>query len=210
MKDIPKLLADHKKLIELEASKAAQFIPLTVAQIEAYKLAHEAALGFNENLGIKFSTYLTNHLKKLQRISTQYGSLARVPENKQFKIQKINKAMEHLESELGRPPSTSEISDFTGMNMPTLNSLLKLRKKEVNMNNLAHTPVFVESSDSDDWIHYVYHDLPEHDKVIFEHKTGFGNKPILANKDIAKKLGLTESSIANRVKIMSKKLNKQD
>ena len=43
MKDINKLLADHRKLIEYEASKRAQFLSPYVVQAEAFKLAHEAA-----------------------------------------------------------------------------------------------------------------------------------------------------------------------
>lgn len=210
MKDIEKLLKDHRKLIEAEASKNAQFVPLSVAEVEAYKIAREAAHSFDETQGIKFSTFLTNSLKKLSRLSTQYGNAARVPENKQYKINKINQAETHLHEELGRAPSVGELADATGFGISLVGNLLKSRKKEVNMNNLAYTPVFVENTKLDDWVHFVYHDLPVRDKLIFEHKTGFGGKEVLENDAIAKKLGISSSTIAHRVKIISDKINEKE
>lgn len=205
MKDIEKLIKDHKRLIELEASRYAKFIPLTFAQVEAYRLAREAAEKYDEKSGIRFSTYLTSYLQKLSRLSTQYGGSVRVPENKQFKINRLNQIETGLSEELGRTPTVAELSDASGMSMAVVNSLLKARKKEVNLSNLAYAPVFYGGED-DDWIHFVYHDLSDKDKLIFEHKTGFGGKPILDNNVIAKNLGVSPSTVSQRVKMINAKL----
>lgn len=207
MKDIEQLLQSHKRLIEAEASKYSRFLPLTYVTIEAYKLARQAAEKYDTTLGVKFSTYLTNALQKLSRLSTQYGSIVRVPENKQFKINRINQIESGLMEQLGRQPSTAELSDATGLSMSSLNNLLGSRKKEVNMSNLAYSPVFFEGEE-DEWIHFVYHDLSEKDKLIFEYRTGFGGKPILDNNSIAKKLGISPSTVSQRVKLITSKLAK--
>ena len=203
--DIEKLLADHKKLIEAEASKHAKFIPLTYVLIEAYKLARKAAEKFDPHTGVKFSTYLTNALQKLSRLSTQYGNVVRVPENKQFKINKLNQVEQGLIDELGRPPATAELADAVGMSMSQVNGLLGTRKREVNMSNLAFAPVFFEGGE-DEWVHFVYHDLSEKDKLIFEYRTGFGGKPVLDNTSIAKKLGISPSTVSQRVKMITDKI----
>lgn len=202
MKDVPKLLADHKKLIELEASRYAQFVPYPVVLAEAYKQAALAAERFDEAKGVKFSTFLTNYLKKLSRISTQFGGTVRLPENKQFKIQKINNAEVGLRGEHGREPTLSELSIATGFSLHSVSSLLGSRKKDVNVGNLAHTPVFVDDA-SDEWLHFVYHDLSATDKYIFEHRTGFKNSRTKNNEAIAKDLNLSVSTVANRAKKIS-------
>lgn len=205
MNDIEKLIQDHKKLIEFEASKYAKFIPLSYVQIEAYKLAREAAHKYDPSMGLKFSTFLTHSLQKLHRLSTQYGSAARIPEDKQFKIQKLNQVEAGLSDDLGRQPTASELADASGLPMSQISSLLGTRKKEVNLNNLAYMPVFFEGND-DDWVHFVYHDLSDKDKIIFEHKIGYGGKPVLDNNTIAKKLNISPSTVSQRIKLITKKI----
>lgn len=199
------LITEHKRLIESEAAKYAKFVPLHVVTAEAYRLAQDAAKTFNPSSGNKFSTHLVNSLKKLSRLSTKYGGILRVPENKQFKIQKLNQAEEELRNELGRPPTLAELSQATGMSLSELNGLKQVRKKEVNVTNLAYSPVFIEN-DNDDWVHFVYHDLPQRDKVIMEHKTGFGGKKILSNDELAKMLNTSPSTISNRVKLITDRI----
>ena len=54
----------------------------------------------------------------------------------------------------------------------------------------------------------MYHDLPQRDKVIFEHKTGFAGREILDNATLAKKLNTSTTTVASRIKLISEKLAK--
>lgn len=203
---VEKLLADHKKLIDSEARKYAVNVPLVTVQIEAYKLARKAAETYTVG-DVKFSTYLVNNLKKLSRLSTQYGSSIRMPENIQFGINKLNTAEKDLESSLGREATVSELSDYTGFNIKTVDNLLKNKKTMVSINNLLTTPTIIDSS-NDEWLSFVYHDLTPKDKIIFEHKTGFGGKKVLDNDKIAKKLNLSQPQLNNRINIISDMINR--
>lgn len=198
-------LDDYKRLIESEALKYAKFVPYHTVLAEAYRLAKAAQDSFDESAGVKFSTYLVNSLKKLSRISTKYGGMLRIPENKQFKIQKLNQKEEELRNDFGRDPSLAELSEATGMSLQEINGLKQSRKREVNVSNLAYTPVFVDNT-NDDWVHLVYHDLPDRDKLILEHKTGFGGKQIMSNEELAKMLNVSTSTISNRVKMITDKI----
>jgi DNA-directed RNA polymerase specialized sigma subunit len=203
--EIKKLIESHRKLIEMEASKNAKFIPLSFVQVEAYKLARKAAENFDTSKGIKFSTYLTNALQKLSRLSTQYGGSVRVPENKQFKINKLNQIETELHEISGMQPSAADLADASGISLANVNNLLTARKKEVSLSNLAFSPIF-NSGDEDEWIHFVYHDLSDKDKLIFEYRTGFGGKPVLDVTTIAKKLGISPSTVSQRIKVITARL----
>jgi DNA-directed RNA polymerase specialized sigma subunit len=203
---INKLLDEHKKLIESEAKKYSTNIPLITAQIEAYKLARQAAESYSPSVG-KFSTHLVNNLKKLSRLSTQYGSSIRLPENTQFGINKINQVEKQLESEFGRSPTTAEIADHAGMNIKMVDSLLKNKRSIISFTNMLETPTIMDSS-NDEWATFVYHDLVPRDKLIFEHMTGFGGKKIIDADKIAKKLKITQPQMNQRIKIIGDMLNK--
>lgn len=205
MKDVDKLIADHKRLIDFEASKHSQFVPSSVALAEAYRIARKAAESYDPKSGFQFSTHLTNQLKKLSRLGTSFGAIARLPEKRQFELTRLNHAEQSLKDELGREPSIEELSTATGFGLHTVTHLLKNRKKEVNIENLAYTPVFIDNT-NDEWIHFVYNDLPQRDKVIFEHKLGWGGKPELSNEEIAKNLNISPSTVNNRVRLISEKL----
>lgn len=200
-----KLIEDHKRLIESEAAKHSAFIPGNVVQAEAYRLAHDAAHSFDPKSGNKFSTHLTNQLKKLSRLSTQYGNAVRVPENKQFKISRLNHAEKALKSELNRDPSVHELADALGTSLNDVRNLLQYRKKEVAASNLIETPIFI-NNENDDWLHFVYHDLAPRDKIIFEHKVGFAGAADLDNDAIAKKLKVSSATVANRVNFITEKI----
>jgi DNA-directed RNA polymerase specialized sigma subunit len=205
MNDHKKLIEDHKKLIAYEAGKYSKMLPYDVVLSEAYKLANKAADSFDPKQGAKFSTHLTNQLKKLSRISTMYGSSVRMPENKQFKLQRINNAEKELEDSLGREPSVLEVSEYVKIPMAQINQIKQGRVGEANISNLQYTPVFVQNT-NDDWIHFIYHDMPDTDRIIFEHKTGFGGKKVMNNDEIGKLLKMSPSTVSHRANMIGDKI----
>jgi hypothetical protein len=207
MNDIEKMIKDNKKLIDLEASRYASNLPLISVQIEAYKLAREAAKSYNPASGNKFSTHLVNHLKKLSRLSTKYGNVVRSPENTQFGVNKLQKLEEDLTHTLGRSPTTEELAHHSGFSVKAVTNTLKTKKTTTGISTLFDSPTLFDSQ-NDEWVQFVYHDLSDKDKLIFEHKTGFGGKKILNNSEIAKKLNLSVSTLNNRIKLINTTLAK--
>ncbi len=205
--EIDNALKEHKSLIENEARKYSTFVAYPVILAEAYVLAKKAIKSYDKNSGAKLSTHIVNGLKKLSRSSTEYGNVIRLPEALQFKLKKLNDAEKIFTEENGRAPSVEELADESKLGLHVTKDLLTRRKTEVNVNNLAYTPTFIQGqSEQDDWIRFVYHDLSPKDKLIFEHKTGFGGKPVLPVAKISKKLNLTPSVINNRIAFISNKI----
>ena len=200
------LIEDHRKLLEYEVGKYSSMVPRNVVLAEAYKLAHKAAESYDPAKGTKFSTHLTNQLKKLSRISTQYGTTVRLPENKQYKLNMLRRLQADLEEELGRPATIQELSNRNHMSLAEINHILQHRSGEVSVSKLMHTPVFVDNQ-NDEWMHFVYHDLGETDRLIFEHKTGFGGKKLMSNDELATMLKLSPSTISQRANHIGEKIN---
>ena len=204
--EIDKLLDEHKALLSSEVRKYSSNLPMIAVQLEAHKLAVDAASSYTPSLG-KFSTHLVNSLKKLSRMSTQYGSTVRLPENTQFALNKINKIEKDLESTLGRSPTVSELSDHSGFNVKTVNNLMSSKKNMASFSSLLNTPTMVNNS-NDEWLAFVYHDLTSKDKLIFEHTVGFGCKQILSHEELGKKLNIDAAQINKRVNFIGKMVNK--
>ena len=207
MNDVEQLIRDNKRLIDLEAARYATNLPMITVQLEAYKLAREAARSYDPKSGFKFSTHLVNSLKKLSRMSTQYGNVVRIPENTQFGVNKLQKLEKDLEHDLGRPPTVEELAHHSGLSIKAVNHTLQSKKMSTGISSLFDSPTLLDSS-NDEWIQFVYHDLSDKDKLIFEHKTGFGSKKILDNAAIAKKLNLSMSTLNNRIKLINTSLSK--
>lgn len=204
--DVEALLQQHRRLIESEAAKYARFVPAHVVQSQAWRLARAAAESYDPARGTKFSTHLVSSLRKLFRLTTKYGGGFRVPENRQFKVHRLSLVEEQLRNELRRPPSVTEMSDASGMSAAEINGLRRLRKREVNVSNLAYTPVFMEGGGNDEWLHFVHHDLTQRDKVIMEHRTGFGGRPLKTNEEIAELLDTSPSTVSTRAKVIAARL----
>lgn len=207
MTDIDTLIRDNKKLIDLEASRYATNLPLISVQIEAYKLAREAAKSFDPSSGYKFSTHLVNSLKKLSRLSTKYGTFVRTPENVQFGVNKLQNLQSDLTHTLGRDATTEELAHHSGFSIKAVTSMLKTQKPVTGLSSMFEAPALFDS-ENDEWIQFVYHDLADKDKLIFEHKTGFGGKKILSNSEIAGKLNLSTGTLNNRIKLINTTLSK--
>jgi DNA-directed RNA polymerase sigma subunit (sigma70/sigma32) len=202
---VKELLEKHKDLINFEVGKYSSNIPAHVLRAQAYKIAAQAAREYDEKTGNKFSTFLVNRLQKLSRTSTQYGNLVRVPENKQFKLNRLSHIEKELDAELGRTPTVSELSDATGHSLSEIHTLLQTRKSEASMSNISAAPVFM-SGENEDWLHYVYHDLAPRDKLIFEHKYGFGRPKAESNEHIAKILDSPITAVNKRIWLINKKI----
>lgn len=207
MNDVEKLISENKRLIELEASRYATNLPLIAVQLEAYKLAREAAKSYDPKSGYKFSTHLVNSLKKLSRFSTQYGSIVRTPENVQFGVNKINNLQKDLEHTLGREATLEELAHHSGFSAPAVADMLRTKKTVTGLSALLDSPTIIDSS-NDEWVQFVYHDLTDKDKLIFEYLTGYGGKQKLDNQQIAKKLNISASTLNTRIAMIKKMLAK--
>jgi DNA-directed RNA polymerase specialized sigma subunit len=164
---------------------------------------------FKPDMGAKPSTHIWNQMQKVQRVATESLSSGHMPEYRSQKRSMFVTVRDNLEDRLGYEPNIDEMADELSWD----------RKEVARMNSELGGEVTASQADFDffgnavrgksrDMIlaDYLYHDLKGKEKTVFEHVFGFGGKPILNNKEIAKKLNTNEMAVVRMRRSMAGKI----
>ncbi len=197
------LMSAINPVIQKEVSRwATGSVSRPVLNIEAKKIALKAFETYDPK-SAKLSTHVTNQLKGLSRIVYTHSNAARMPEHQTLKIGSYLNAKNELEEDLGREPTAQELS-----------SSLKWSMKEVDrfrnelrsgLSTSKPTPPGFETYNPDEaFIDFVYNDLHDQDKLVFEHTTGYGGNKILSAKTLMAKTGMTQGQISHSKRRITK------
>lgn len=171
------------------------------------RLAAEALQKYDPERGTSIQTYLTRQLQPIVRWNAKRSIAVHIPERMVAEYGSIRKAEEELYAELGRPPSTEEVADFTGI--PT-RRIAKVRAaspvimagshviKEDDEDVVTAEDLPVEVDKSMEWAQYVRQGLSDVDKVIVDHTLGLNGLPVMSNTKLAGKLGITAAAVSQR------------
>lgn len=179
-------------------------------QSEAVKQSINAFQTYNPKKNVKLTTHLTNSLKKLSRDAYAEVSFLRMPEDRQMRYQSFNTAREDLKDRLGRDPSPYELSDELGWTVAECRRFLN--EDRTVLISSEPLPVGLQSmsasqgTNPNDPMHFVIADLPEQDRIIFEHTTGYGGAKILSGQELMGKLGITQSQLSYRKRIIAQRV----
>jgi len=164
---------------------------------------------YKPDAGAQPTTHIWNNLQKVQRIATESQLSGHIPEHRNLKRATFTIVKQNLEDRQGYEPNLSELSDELGWN----------KKETARMLNEVHGETTASNAEFDFYgnsttkehsdkalVDYLYQELDGKDKVIFEHTFGYGGKPVLNNKDIAKKLKTNEMFVHRSKKRLSKRV----
>jgi DNA-directed RNA polymerase specialized sigma subunit len=166
----------------------------------------------------KLRTHLMTQLQGLRRHVARESMAVSVPEQVALDLGHVREAENRLRDQLGRDPSTGEMTDYTGLSHKRLGYLQQHRytRSEGSMQRPTeegediYAPAVEAGSDHSAWHEFVYNDLDPVDQVILEHALGLHGKPVLQNQQIAKKLRLSPGAVSQRKAKIQAKLNLQD
>lgn len=160
---------------------------------------------YNPNKGTALSTHIYNYLQKLSRYSMSYGEAIRMPENLRLKVGALLDAIDKLKEKLGREPTIDELADELSWPKSEIERIQRYMYEE-KVEGGQSIPQIADFYDAESAvIESVYRSLPPQEKLVFEHLTGYGGKPILKANEIAKKLKVTPSQISQIKKKIVKK-----
>ena len=176
----------------------------------AYIMAREALDSYDPSKQTAINTHVMNNLKRLYRVSAERRSAVHVPENVRMDALKVRDITNEYKDENGEDPSDLYIAQKLGV------SLKRLNKARTAVGETTDTQQTTEKGDSmntfgrteeDIWKDYVYHDLDEKSRKVFEMTTGYNGTPIAKKIDIATSLNISPAAVSQRINTIQKRLS---
>jgi DNA-directed RNA polymerase specialized sigma subunit len=187
------------------------------SKLEARLMVAKALPKYNPNKGAKLKTYLMSQLRPLSRSSRQRLQSLKLPEKVWYDHRNIETAEAEFKDSRGREPSIQELADKTGLSPKRIKHIKTFHVDQIPTSvarapspgyegPMAQTELEDETSEIDFWTEAVYMSLPPMDQLIYDYRTGSHGKAQLMNKEIAKKLGASPSTITQKANAIADKI----
>ena len=183
---------------------------------------------FDWRKGFKFSTYATWWIRQaVQRAVANQSKTIRVPVHVHERRQKLRRAAQRLQVELGRDPSLEELAKASGLRIDHVTEALGAADASVSLNQAIGSDgdgeladLFADTSATDpvDEAHQglrerrvreVLADLPERERYIVERRFGLSDAPVAALETIGKELGITRERVRQLERDALRKLTQE-
>jgi len=207
--DLQALLVQLKPIIANQVNRWGGSLSKSLLEIQGQGLAVKAIKSFDPKRGVALSTHVTNHLQKLSRTVYTHTQAARLPEHKTVGMSSFGAAQEMLQSDLGRPPTSMEMSDHLGWTPKRVGEFQRaFDRKELLDSGEFNPSSFPVADEQDPIVAFVYHDMSPKEQILFEHVTGYGGNTVLGTAALKKKLDLTQGQLSYRKRQLTDHFNK--
>lgn len=106
---------------------------------DGYIGLHMAALGFNADLGLSFSTFAYKLILHSILNGTHSGNAVYMPDNIYYKLYSIQRAKKKLLQETGKEPTAAEISELCGISIADIKTISKATESVKSLNEPCNT-----------------------------------------------------------------------
>jgi hypothetical protein len=195
--DLQALLDHLQPVIGQQVSRWSGLLSHDLLETRAKVLAVEALQDYDPRMGTALATHVTNRLQKLSRLVYSYSQAARLPEHKAIGMVSFHAAQSQLHNDLGREPTTMELSDYLGWPEQRVTEFQRAYgRRELLASGEFNPATFPIADAHDPLVSFVYHDMAPHQQRLFEHITGYGGKPVLSNRELMQKFDLTQGQLS--------------
>jgi DNA-directed RNA polymerase specialized sigma subunit len=212
------MLKAIKPILDRGVNQYGGHRPGPVIRGQAKRIAIDALPSYDPTKG-KLNTHLMSHLQGLQRIAGQQSQAIHVPERVVLDQQYLRDSEAELEDKLGRPPSSSQLADHTGMSLKRIAYVRQYKPgfAEGQMQGMStleddesNEPAVERPEPLHAKLNFIYPDLDATDQLIVEHAFGLHGRQKLPPGRIATALNVNPSSISRRMSRISRMLNELD
>ena len=205
--DLRPLLKSFEPMIQKQAAvyKGHVRIPPSAIDLE-FKRQFLAALEHYDPKKGALGTYVYQYLNKAKRFITNYQNVARIPENRIYKITEFRNAQTFLDEELGRPPTHDELSKSLGWTPREVARMSSEMRKDIQTSVFEEDPHAVEPSKEDEIMRLIQYELTPEELQVYRHTFGLGGAPKLSPGEISAKLNMTPSKVSRIRKRLTEKV----
>lgn len=171
---------------------------------------------YDPSRGASLDTFIRQEMQRMQRVNAKRSSAIPIPGGVMVELASLSKEEEELEHQLGRPPTTAELADKTGISARRIEKIRSTYKPVVT--DRSGTPtgddnVFMLASQEFDRDKFsrnlVYMDADAIDKKIMEWTFGMYGAPVLSKSEMASKLGISVPALTKRSSRLLGKIEEQ-
>ena len=149
-------------------------------------------------------------MHRLSRLRADRQTLIHVPENQRFDSAAITRFKADYRDQHNHEPALAEIQDGLSMSKRRILNIEghTAEVPEARMTSeKGDTPAAAGRTVDDVWTDYVYHDLDDTGKKVFEWTTGYNGREVLPKVEIARRLGVSAPAVSARISRILAKLD---
>ena len=195
-------------------------------ETQAKILAAKAVKTYDPSYNVTLPTYLTSKMRKLTRIVRESKSPIKIPERTIYDIAALKEAeADLLEKNGGREPDVQQLADYMGVPIDKIEKIRNKMVKQLSESSYFTNSINSEESDAPDSLdslksdqnqsaylkealNYAYNSSDYREKKILEWTCGYGGAKILTPRQIADKLGISESQVSRLTAKLALKVSK--
>jgi DNA-directed RNA polymerase specialized sigma subunit len=153
-------------------------------------------------------TYVYRYLDKAKRFIVENQNIGRIPENRAYKIKVFTSTKDELSEELGRQPTSQEMSKKLGWELAEVDRMESELRNDLVSQGFEDDPYSFTPSKSEETLRLFKYELSGDEREVYEHLTGFGRPQLLSTGDIAKKMGLPDYKVSRIKQVIQNKLKR--
>jgi DNA-directed RNA polymerase specialized sigma subunit len=198
------LYESMKPLIESAAQKASfgSNLPQSAHRIYAAQNMLEALKTYDPAKGVALQTHVYGSVhQKAKRLNYLYQNLGKITEPRAMMVGNYQTEFANLREDLGREPSTVEMADRMGLGLKDIERMQKEIHKDLSLTGLEEE-IVVETPKEAEILDYIYYELNNDQKVIYDYAFGKHGKPKLWKssgkinfEEIANRVGFSQSKV---------------
>jgi len=195
--DLRPLLHRFKGMIRKRANHWATQADLPKATVHAEfnRQFLNAAKTYNPTKGAALGSWVYDRLRKAQRFVVNYQDPTRVQEQRYYNIGKFQNAKATMNDQLGREPSSRELSELLGWSENEIGRMESEMRGVLFSSSFEYDPTSIMPSREAEVLRLVRYQLSPEELSVYDYRTGGHGKPQLKPADIAKQLGITQSRV---------------
>lgn len=208
--DLKPLLKSFEPMIQMKANvyKGKVRIPPSAIDLE-FKKQFLAALEHYDPSKGSLGTYVYSYLNKARRFITNNQNIGRIPENRIYKTQEYKSALQHLDEDLGRPPTHEELSKLLGWTPREVARMASELRADIPTSSFEDDPsVGHDPTRYEEVIRLIQHEMTPEELQVFRFTTGLHGAPELTPGQIAKRLKMSPSKVSRIRKKLTNKVKR--